>query len=295
MARKFYTIFILPHAHPRFRKIHFSKAFLLSVGSILALVLTAGAVAPHLLFKVQAQSEALRRLADENRRLQEENKHFEASLTELGGIVGTIEDRAKKLAKAVGLDRAPAAAPSGGLGARPGAARDGLQAMLDEEMEALRARSHSLDASFDQLDEVLHARERVLASTPTGFPVSGFCSEGYGWRNDPITGEREFHQGMDIVAPGGTMILAPADGVVTSAGRMSGYGKMVQLSHGYGYQTRYGHLSEILVRPGQRVQRGDRLGRVGSTGHSTGPHLHYEVFKAGRAVNPARYLAERPV
>lgn len=295
MARKFYTIFILPDAHARFRKIHFSKGFLLSVGSLLGIVLLAGAVAPHLLFKVQAQSEALRRLSDENRRLQEENKHFEASLTELGGVVGAIEDRAKKLAKAVGLERTSSSAPSGGLSGPSTAGRDTLQAMLDEEMEALRTRSQRLDQSFDQLDEVLRARERVLASTPTGYPVTGFCSEGYGWRNDPITGEREFHQGMDIVAPGGTIVVAPADGVVTNAGRATGYGKMVQLAHGYGYQTRFGHLSEILVRPGQRVRRGDSLGRVGSTGHSTGPHLHYEVFKAGRAVNPARYVAERPV
>jgi len=246
----------------------------------------AGIAAPHLLFKIQAQAETLSRLAEENRRLREEKRQFEASLSEMGNLVAVVEERAKRIASAVGLKRTPAAEPSGGSGARKVSTGDSLQDMLNEEMEALRIRSRRLDASFDEMDEILRARERVLASTPAGFPVGGFCSEGYGWRNDPITGLREFHQGMDIVAP--------ADGVVASAARQAGYGKMVQISHGYGYTTRYGHLSEILVRSGQRVRRGDILGRVGSTGRSTGPHLHYEVFKAGRAVNPSRYLGPRP-
>jgi len=294
MRRKFYTIFILPHANSRFRKIHFSKNFLISILGILGLVLLAGVAAPHLLFKVQAQGEALNRLLAENRKLREEKRHFEASLTEMGNLVATVEERAKRIAAAVGMKRNPGDEPSGGLGGRRTSSGDSLQEMLNEEMEALRLRSRRLDASFDEMDEILRARERVLASTPVGYPVQGFCSDGYGWRNDPMTGDREFHRGMDIVAPVGTPVLAPADGVIAAAGRQAGYGKMVQLSHGYGYSTRYGHLSEILVKPGQRVRRGEVLGRVGSTGRSTGPHLHYEVFKAGRAVNPYRYLGTRP-
>ena len=294
MPRKFYTIFILPHAKARFRRIHFSRNFVISVACVVGLVAAAGVMAPHLLLTVQAQSQALLRLQEENRRLLDEKRHFEASLSELGDVVGTIEDRARHLAKAVGLERVPAADPAGGLGRRNPALPDTLQQMLNEEMEALRLRSRNLDTSLDRLDVVLQAREQVLASTPIGLPVEGFFSEGYGWRNDPISGEREFHQGMDIVAPIGAFVRAPADGVITNAARAAGYGKMLQISHGYGYATRYGHLSEILVRSGQRVRRGDVLGRVGSTGRSTGPHLHYEVFKAGRPVNPARYLGERP-
>jgi murein DD-endopeptidase MepM/ murein hydrolase activator NlpD len=290
MKRKFYTIFILPHATSRFRQIHFSRNFVIAVASVVAVGLLAGTFTPHLLMQVRAQSEMVAKLRTENQKLTAENRHFEASLAELGGVVGTIEDRARKLAKSVGMERA-IADPSGGTTQRTHGARDGFQAMLDEEMDALRSRSRSLDASFDRLDEVLRAREQILASTPTGLPVGGFFSEGFGWRNDPITGEREFHQGMDIVAPQGAIVRAPADGLIARAGRMSGYGKMIDLSHGYGYTTRYGHLSEILVRSGQRVLRGDPIGRVGSTGHSTGPHLHYEIFKSGLRVNPYRYLA----
>ena len=134
----------------------------------------------------------------------------------------------------------------------------------------------------------------MLASTPVGFPVPGFISDGFGWRSDPFTGEREFHTGLDIVAAQGAPIRAPADGVVSLAGRVAGYGRFLQISHGYGYQTRYGHLSEVLVKSGQRVRRGELLGRVGSTGRSTGPHLHYEVYKAGQRVNPYRYALQKP-
>lgn len=293
MRKKLYTIFILPHAQSRFRQIHFSKNFLIVVGAVVGFGLLAGATAPHLLLKLRAQSEALARMKDENRQLAEEKRHFEASLAELGGLIGTIENRARQLAKSVGMERLGPADPTGGASAGRRAPTDSLQRMLDEEMNALRTRSRTLGESFDRLDEVLRARERILASTPSGLPVDGFFSEAYGWRDDPITGNREFHQGVDIVAPHGTTVRAAADGVVTTAGRMAGYGKMLQVSHGYGYATRYGHLSEILVKPGQRILRGDAIGRVGSTGRSTGPHLHYEIFKSGRRVNPYRYVASR--
>jgi murein DD-endopeptidase MepM/ murein hydrolase activator NlpD len=124
-------------------------------------------------------------------------------------------------------------------------------------------------------------------------PVAGWFSHGYGWRKDPFTGEREFHRGVDIVAPAGTDVAAPADGIAARAGRFAAYGKSIDLSHGHGYVTRYGHLSEVLVRPGQRVRRGEVIGRVGSTGRSTGPHLHYEVFRDGRRVNPRSYLGQK--
>jgi murein DD-endopeptidase MepM/ murein hydrolase activator NlpD len=150
----------------------------------------------------------------------------------------------------------------------------------------------NLDASFDRLEQAWGDRLKVLASTPSLAPVSGFFSDGYGWRRDPIDGSREFHKGVDIVAPTGTPVRAAADGLVTAAGRMSGYGSMVHLAHGYGMGTRYGHLSRIVVTPGQRVKRGDIVGYVGSTGRSTGPHLHYEVFRAGGQVDPRKYLGE---
>jgi septal ring factor EnvC (AmiA/AmiB activator) len=294
MARKRYTIFILPHAQSRFRQIHFSKNFVITIALLVAVGVVAAAVAPHLVFTVREQAEAIEQLKEENRRLVDEKRTFEASLTELGSVVGSIEDRAKRIANAVGVDRVTSDTAAGGIRTGGPARRDSLQAMVQEEIAALRLRSKNLDASLERVDKLIRDREQLLTSTPIGFPVQGFISDGFGWRSDPFTGQREFHNGLDIVAPYGTAVRAPADGVVSVAGRMGGYGRFVQMSHGYGYQTRYGHLSEVLVKTGQTVRRGDVIGRVGSTGRSTGPHLHYEVYKSGNRVNPYRYAMQKP-
>ena len=124
-------------------------------------------------------------------------------------------------------------------------------------------------------------------TTPTGWPTNGFISSGYGLRWNGA----EFHQGIDIAAEMGTPIVATADGVVTIAGwNAGGYGNMVDIDHGSGVSTRYGHASAVVVTAGQRVRRGQIIAYVGSTGHSTGPHLHYEVRLSGQPVNPASYL-----
>ena len=124
-------------------------------------------------------------------------------------------------------------------------------------------------------------------TTPTGWPTNGFISSGYGLRWNGA----EFHQGIDIAAEMGTPIVATADGVVTIAGwNAGGYGNMVDIDHGSGVSTRYGHASAVVVTPGQRVRRGQIIAYVGSTGHSTGPHLHYEVRLSGQPVNPSSYL-----
>ncbi len=178
-------------------------------------------------------------------------------------------------------------AAGGGLGGETG------EPTTAQELESLTGRARSLSESLSELDQRFRERMRFLASTPNTMPVQGWFSHGFGWRKDPWTGEREFHRGIDIVADLGTAIVATADGVISKTARKIDYGKVIDLSHGYGYVTRYAHLSEVLVRPGQRVKRGDVIGRVGSTGRSTGPHLHYEVFRDGRRVNPWKYLGQK--
>jgi murein DD-endopeptidase MepM/ murein hydrolase activator NlpD len=292
MARKFYTVFILPHAHARFRKLHLSRNFVLALVVLLGLTFVAGILSPHLLFKVRSQSEAMTRLEDERRELLVEKERFESSLSELSERIGSAESRALRMASALGIEEMPNLEPAAG-GAPEGTFGDGVQGFLDEELDALSVRTESLEQSMAALSETWEERERLLASTPSVMPVRGWFSDGYGWRKDPMTSKRMFHKGLDIVAPVGAVVRAPADGVVTRASRTAGYGKMVDISHGYGYRTRYGHMSELLVKPGQRVRRGDAIGRIGSTGRSTGPHLHYEVFREGRRVNPWKYVGDR--
>jgi murein DD-endopeptidase MepM/ murein hydrolase activator NlpD len=145
----------------------------------------------------------------------------------------------------------------------------------------------ALFVSWTKLDQL----EKGLSSVPSQKPVNHFSfSSGFGVRYDPFNGNMAMHAGIDMAGPIGEPIYASADGVVDRAGVAGGYGNLIELDHGKGIQTRYGHLSAILVHPGQRVQRGEMIGRMGSTGRSTGSHLHYEVRIDGRAVNPVPFL-----
>ncbi len=288
MSRKFYTIFILPHAHARFRKLHVSRNFILAITALALGIGGAAAWAPHFFFHSRALAERAAAIELENRKLREDKSHYEAVVAQLGEQLAEVESVAGKLAQAVGIKDIPSEHPSGGAGRGFGSRAD----IFGEESAALRKRIEILDTSFDRLEQAWGERLKVLASTPSLAPVSGFFSDGFGWRRDPIDGAREFHKGVDIVASTGTPVRASADGLVTTAGRMAGYGATIQVVHGFGMSTRYGHLSRVMVTPGQRVKRGEVIGLVGSTGRSTGPHLHYEVFRAGVQVDPRKYLGE---
>ncbi|MDY6951401.1 MAG: M23 family metallopeptidase [Thermodesulfobacteriota bacterium] len=144
--------------------------------------------------------------------------------------------------------------------------------------------------AFEELHAYLHDQRSLLASTPSIRPTTGWVSSGFGHRTSPFTGLKEFHRGIDIATEKGKPILAPADGIVTFAGFNGGLGRTLVLDHEHGVITRYAHLNECLVKPGERVDRGDKIGLVGNSGRSTGPHLHYEVHLNGIPVDPANYI-----
>lgn len=129
-----------------------------------------------------------------------------------------------------------------------------------------------------------------LAVTPSIWPTEGFVTSKFGYRSSPFTGQSSFHKGLDIAAPTGTPIYAPARGKVSAAGTDGAYGLSVDISHGGGLSTKFGHMSKILVKAGQEVERGQLIGHVGSTGRVTGPHLHYEVRINGVPTNPYAYI-----
>jgi len=148
------------------------------------------------------------------------------------------------------------------------------------------------EKGFEEVERIIGEKRELFASTPNIFPVQGWISSGYGPRTNPITKKREIHQAIDIVAPWGTDVRASAQGKVIIAGWKNAYGLMIRISDGYGYYTVYGHLSRILVKQGQWVKKGETIGRVGSTGHSTGPHLHFEVWSNGKTINPLELMVE---
>jgi murein DD-endopeptidase MepM/ murein hydrolase activator NlpD len=162
-------------------------------------------------------------------------------------------------------------------------------------IDALDRMTLELDARADKLA----AMERLLLNrnlrehiVPAGVPVkSGWVSSLYGMRTNPISGRREAHEGMDFAGRPGTKILSVADGVVTWAGRRGGYGNLVEISHGDGYVTRYAHNKENLVSVGERVAKGQPIALMGSTGRSTGTHVHFEVLHDGKSVNPKNYIS----
>jgi murein DD-endopeptidase MepM/ murein hydrolase activator NlpD len=140
------------------------------------------------------------------------------------------------------------------------------------------------------LMHAIHQNQDILASTPSIWPSDGWVSSRFGYRTSPFTNKREFHKGLDISAPTGTPIYAPAKGKVTFIGRHSGYGLTLGVTHGSGIYTKYAHLHSVNIKKGQTVTRGELIAYVGNSGRSTGPHLHYEVRLNGVPVNPSRYI-----
>jgi len=150
-----------------------------------------------------------------------------------------------------------------------------------------------IEVNIQELDQFLLDKDSILNSTPTILPANGWITSYYGHRISPHKGIKKMHEGIDVGAPYGTPILAPADGVVTYSGNKAGFGKFVQIDHGYGLETIYAHSQKLIAKKGNKVKRGDLIARVGSTGYSTGPHLHYEVRVNGIAVDPLYFVLNK--
>ncbi len=161
---------------------------------------------------------------------------------------------------------------------------------MQRDLNKLCLRAQKQQDNLLELSEVVEEKKSLLACTPSIWPTRGWLTSGYGYRNSPFTGQREMHKGLDIATSFNQPVKAPADGVVTYAGRKGGLGKVIVIEHGYGYSTRFGHNSRLAAKAGDRVKRGKVIAYVGNTGRSTGPHLHYELRINGVPVNPFNYL-----
>lgn len=162
-----------------------------------------------------------------------------------------------------------------------------------KKYDELRKQLYIQSKSYDELVKLASNQEEMLQHIPAIQPILNKdltrTASGFGWRIDPVYRTRRFHEGMDFTAPIGTDIYATGNGTIRLSGWRQGYGNCVEINHGFGYLTLYGHMSKIKVRAGQHVNRGDVIGQVGNTGKSTGPHLHYEVHYKGKVMNPQFY------
>jgi murein DD-endopeptidase MepM/ murein hydrolase activator NlpD len=234
----------------------------------------------------------VQRLEAENLELVQVNRELSRTIADVQARLDDFEERTARLALAAGM---PGETPGvvGVVGVDGQVGSGGPYDRLSDPPEALSLQGRWIDQQLDMVDEVLAQHNDMLGSTPTIAPAVGVLTDGFGTRNDPITGRRAFHRGLDISARRGTPVHAPADGIVVFAGRNGGLGKTLKISHGFGFTTVYGHLHEFAVELGDEIHRGDLIGRVGNTGRSTGSHLHYEVHRDGKARDPLYYILDR--
>jgi murein DD-endopeptidase MepM/ murein hydrolase activator NlpD len=224
------------------------------------------------------------------RTLTKENQALKNEITIVKSQLDTLNQQLKQLAEldaqiriAANLELLPKDLRTLGYG---GTKENELAASVDNMIE----RAKLQEKSFKELKKYLDQQQALIQHTPSIWPVSGYISSGYGYRKSPFSNKTEFHEGIDIVAPAGTSIRAAASGRIKFAGYKSGWGRYVEIDHGYGYVTCYAHCQSVKVLNGQKVSRGDIIATVGRTGSATGNHLHYGVKVTGAWVNPLNYI-----
>lgn len=283
------TIIIVPHAQGRVYKFRLSPRVLkaLAAGAAALLILSVLSLAASGSFlRQRAMYLALER---DNKLLRTANQRLGETVNQVQARLDQFEQRTKTLAIAAGVSDLLLGSPDE---PRTGIGSGGPLDKLPAEPEALIKRQEVLDRQLAKVEQRLSEQNLMLAHTPTIAPVIGVITDGFGPRIDPVTHRPAFHDGVDLSVAIGTIVRAPADGVVMFADREEGYGKVVKISHGYGYTTVYAHLDRLLVKEGARISRGQSLGKVGLTGRTTGPHLHYEVWKDGERQNPLHYILD---
>ncbi|MBX3277555.1 MAG: M23 family metallopeptidase [Acidobacteria bacterium] len=278
--KRFYTFVFAPTASSRFRQInlHYRTIYLILGLAVVGMITVS--VGAYQLTRHAILVAKFNLMQMQNRRLRDENHEVKNNLDRIQGRIAVIETTSRKLAEVSGLSRPGDVSSNIGAGGPAGGHPDDLE-------QATAA----LERELRQIKDVVDRNQMKLSSTPSGWPVRGYVSDGFGTRSDPFSGGAEVHAGLDIATTFGTAIEATADGIVIFAGSHAGYGNVVVIDHGYGVTTRYGHMSRIDAKVGDRVTRGRQIGAVGSTGRSTGPHCHYEVRIHDRPVNPLNYIS----
>ncbi|MCP2501353.1 MAG: M23 family metallopeptidase [Deltaproteobacteria bacterium] len=262
------TILLVPHSRTRPVSI---RVPVVAVAASVCLFLTGTA------FVVSVSVRAV-----EYRRMQERLSLVSAQFLEMKGTMLALKQAEKDFRKLFSLKSKSAVLES----ADPGDAGS-----LD--MEVLREQIEAAMQSVSEIRGYIAEQKDIHLATPLGWPVDGRITSSYGYRNHPVHEERKFHTGVDLSVPSGSEVKATADGIVSFAGWTENSGIVVVVEHGHGFSTAYAHNRKALARIGQRIARGDVIAMSGSTGLSTGPHVHYEIWRDGRHTDPAGFLARR--
>jgi len=303
MPNRFYTIMIIPEGASKPRQLHI-PAWVLRASLVVIPILVLIGITLLLDYRFVAnQVFENRELQSENRRLRQSVQLYQNRMESVQSSLDRIENFSARLKMITNLmdhdnlsKQLDLPLPNASTNLSFAAASnppDAVQHPIDGKFEKLSDQSMILEQNLHDLYELLSDQKSFLAALPTLKPAQGYFSSGFGVRVSPL-GERieKMHEGLDIANVMGTPIHAPAKGTVIFAGRKSGYGNIVILDHGYGLETWYGHTSKILVKVGQLIHRGQTIALMGSSGQSTGPHVHYEVRVQGIPVDPLSYILE---
>lgn len=274
------------------------------LGIITSLLIVGTAVGMRIIYDQHTKSPRLVYYEKKNQDLRETYRELSQELREDEELLAEFRRRDDRLYRSIfGMEPIPSSIREAGTG---GAARySALNSISNPDMvidvfdkvDKVLMKARIQSSSFEDLEQAARYNQQLLACKPQIQPISPadpyWLTSTFGYRIDPFTKSRRLHHGIDLAGPHGLKIHATGDGVVKIAGHSRyGYGNEVFIDHGFGYSSRYAHLQDILVKPGQKVKRGQVIGTLGSSGRSTGPHLHYEITHSGRALNPMYYFYE---
>lgn len=296
---KYSSVIIIPHSVGEVRTIRFS-AFYFKLAAMLGMLMVMLICTGIVISTIWKENKLLKENVHQLQQLTIQQKELLDSKTQ---ELQAIRNRERNLDKILQeyaekyreiTENYIAANTAGSLASRSGDRSPGSFsadiAELKKLLDSLSEMNSSGEGYKIDLTEAEEKLKKYLDAIPTLWPASGRKNDGFGYRTDPFTGKKTFHEGLDISADSGTPVKASASGVVEFAGKKGGYGNCIIINHGNGLKTLYAHCSKLLVKEGQKVQKGDLIANVGSTGRSTGPHLHFEVHVGGTPVDPLKYL-----
>jgi murein DD-endopeptidase MepM/ murein hydrolase activator NlpD len=305
LGHKSYTVIVVPEDNSNVRRYRVRKNLL--VQTLVGALVVVGLLAAGTFHYVQVAKDAAenRYLREENLTLQAQLKTVRERIDHIGSTLDRVERFDQKLRALTLLNDPQRNLAMGPTEREPGSRVPGTgdnqfarltasesPVALSSRLDRLSAEATRQEQNLQELQAYFQDQKSLLASIPSVWPARGWVTSDFGHRLDPYTADRVLHSGLDIAAPHGKPVVAPSDGTVVFAGLEGGYGNVLVIDHGYGIKTRFAHLAHMLVKPGDKVTRGQHVAAVGNTGRSTGPHLHYEVRVNGIPQNPRKFILE---
>lgn len=303
LSKEYFTFVVIPHSGKGTRQFKFNKVLLYAILGItttlcisLVLLIISLANTNYALHTSLNNASQLQHLSNQQKQEINELRNRTSAINEKLNTISELEEKVRSM---VGLRtpvNAPASKPTSRSFDRSTISTDADESILEDTDYNLEVLATEMDGKIENLSDLIADvgdQLKILESRPDLMPTEGKITSKFGYRTSPFTGKRQFHQGIDIANDKGTPIYAAGTGIVTFSGWNAGYGKTIIISHGNGYRSVYAHNNENLVETGQKVKKGDVIAKMGSTGKSTGPHLHFEIHSKGVQINPENVLIRK--